>query len=71
MQRERIRIGPTRPAQRPRDSGGDPAAHGAGGHHLHEHDAREDQRDAGERIGAEPPDEIRFDETGGRLRHQH
>jgi hypothetical protein len=53
-----------------RDRGGDTAAHGARGHHLHQHQHGEHQRHAGQRIGAELADEIRLDEANRRL-HQH
>jgi hypothetical protein len=54
-------------AQGARDGRGDAAAHGTGGHHLHQHEAREDQCDAGQGIVAETADIDGLDQAGGRL----
>ena len=56
-------------AERARDRRRHAAAHRAGRHHLHQHDAGKHQRDAGERIGAELADEIGLDQAGRGL-HQ-
>ena len=39
----------------------DAAAHSAGRDHLHQHQKREDEGDAGQRVGAELGDEIGLD----------
>ncbi len=56
-------------AERARNRRRHAAAHGAGRHHLHQHDAGKHQRDAGQRVGAELADEIGFDQAGGGLHH--
>ena len=69
MDDERRRVLAPAGADRPRDRGGDRAAHGHVGHLLHQHQQREHQRQAGQRIEAEPADEMRVD--AGRHRDQH
>jgi hypothetical protein len=63
------RIGPRPGADRPRDRGGDGAAHGHVGHLLHQHQQREHQCQARKGIEAETADEMRVD--AGRHRDQH
>ncbi len=45
-------------AERARERRGHAAAHGAGGEHLHQHHQRKDERQAGERRGAQAPDVV-------------
>src|SRR5712691_9163195 len=54
-----------RPAPRARHRRGDAAAHAAGRHRLHQHDERERHRDPGQRVGAEPADEVRLQHVDG------
>jgi hypothetical protein len=63
MQRQRIGVGAVAPAQRSGYRRGYAAAYCASRHHLHQHDQREHQRDAGQCIGAEPADKIGFDQS--------
>ena len=69
MDRQRIGVVAAAAAERARDRRGDAAAHRARRHHLHQHDDREHQRDAGERGGAELADEIGLDQPDRGLRH--
>jgi hypothetical protein len=54
-------------AQSARDRRRHPAAHRASGSHLQQHEEREDQREAGERPGAEAADEVRIADRNQRL----
>ena len=56
MQRQRRRAVAIAGADRPADRGGNAAAHRARRHHLRQHHEGKHQRDAGERLGAEPAD---------------
>ncbi len=56
MQRQRRRAVAIARAERAADRGGHAAAHRARRHHLRQHHERKHQRDAGERLGAEPAD---------------
>ena len=71
MEHERIGIGPASGAERAGDRRHDPTAHGAGRHHLHQHQDGKDQRDTGERIGAELGDKIGLDEPDRGLHEHH
>jgi len=67
---QRVGIGPAAGAEGAGDGRRDPAAHGAARHHLHQHQDREDEGDAGQRVGAELADKVCLDESHRRL-HQH
>ncbi len=69
MQCQRIRVVPALGAECPCNRRRYTATHGTRGHHLHQHDDRENQRNARERIGAQLADEIDFDEPDCGLRH--
>jgi hypothetical protein len=69
VQRQCIGLVAPAAAERARDRGRDAAAHGAGGDHLHQHDAGKDEGHARERVGPELRDEPGFDQSRGRLRH--
>ena len=69
MDDERCRVLAPPGADRPRDRGGDGAAHGHVGHLLHQHHQREHQGQSGQGIEAEMADEMRID--AGRHRDQH
>ena len=71
MEYQRIGVGPASGAERAGDRGGDPAAHGARRHHLHQHQHGKDERDAGQRIGPELGDEIGLDEPDRGLHEHH
>jgi hypothetical protein len=67
MQGQRGRIRAATRADGAGDRRGDAAAESAIGHHLHQHQDREDQRDAGECLGAEKAHEVGFDDADHRL----
>ena len=69
VHRQRIGLVAPAAAERARDRRRDAAAHGAGGDHLHQHDAGKDERHARERIGPELRYEPGFDQSRGCLRH--
>ena len=71
MERQRIGVGPASSSKRASNRGGDPAAHGARRHHLHEHQHGKDQRDAGQRIGPELGNKIGLDEPDRGLHEHH
>jgi hypothetical protein len=56
MQRQRRGAVAIAGADRPADRGGNAAAHRPRRHHLRQHHEGKHQRDAGERLGAEPAD---------------
>ena len=60
MEHERVGVAPPAGADRPRHRRADATAHPAGGHGLHQHDEREREGHAGERVGAEPAQEVGF-----------
>ena len=66
MQHQRVGVVAPAGAERARHRRGDAAADGAGGEHLHHHEAGEDQRHAGQRIGAELGDPPGLDQPGRR-----
>ena len=68
---QRVGIRAAAGAQRAGDRRRDAAAHRAGRHHLHQHQHREDQRHAGQRVGAELADEVGLDQADGGLDHHH
>ena len=63
---ERVGVGPTAAAQRPRDGRDDAAAEPAVRHRRHQHPDGVDQRDAGQRLRPEPRDEDGVDGAGER-----
>jgi len=67
----RIRIVATAGADRARYRGGDAGAETAIRHHRHQHEDREHQRGAGQRVGAEIADVIGLGDVHGGLCHQH
>src|SRR5262249_39695820 len=62
VHRQRVSLITPAAAERARDRRRDAAAHGAGGDHLHQHDAGKDERHAGERVGPELRYEPGFDQ---------
>ena len=71
MKQQRIGVVASARADRARHRGGDAAAEPAVRHHGHQHEDREHQRCAGERVGAEKADIIGFRDVHRGLRHQH
>jgi hypothetical protein len=71
MQHQRIGIVPPPRAQSAGNGRRDAAAHGTGRGHLHQHDHREHQRHARQRIGAQLADKVGLDKPNARLRQHH
>jgi hypothetical protein len=64
---QRVRVVAALGADPAGDRRGDRAAERAGRDHLHHHEAREDERHPGQRVGAELGDPPRLDDSGHRL----
>ncbi len=70
VNRERLGLVQAAGAECAGDGRRDAPAHRTRRHHLHEHQERENQRDTGERVGAEHADEVRLDKPDRSL-HDH
>ena len=71
MQHQRARIVAPAGAQRAGHRRRNAAAHAAGRHHRHHHHQREDQREARQRLGAEPAEDEGLGDRDEGLDHHH